>query len=74
MADLDQVYDLSHPNDRLILGIKGTVSEMELSILRGRLRAGKEAKAARGELRINIPVGYVYDSSSRIAFDPDQRV
>ena len=74
VADVDQVYDLSHPNDRLILGIKGTVSEMELSVLRGRLRAGVESKAARGELRINIPVGYVYDPSGRIIFDPDQRV
>ena len=74
IGDQDQVYDLSQPNDRLIIGIKGTVSEMELNILRNRLRSGAEAKAARGELRCNLPAGYINDSSDRIAFDPDKRV
>ena len=74
IADQDQVYDLSQPNDRLIIGIKGTVSEMELTILRNRLRSGAEAKAARGELRCNLPAGYVYDSSDKITLDPDKRV
>ena len=74
VADHDQIYDLSHPNDRLVLGIKGTVSELELSILRTRLRMGAEAKAARGELKFIIPPGYVHDHAGRIVQDPDLRV
>jgi DNA invertase Pin-like site-specific DNA recombinase len=74
VADSEQVYDLKRPNDRLVMGIKGTVSEMELTVLRTRLLAGTEAKAARGELRIKLPPGYVYDSDDKIAFDPDERV
>ena len=74
IADLDQVYDLSHPNDRMIMGIKGTVSEMELLIMRRRLKSGTEAKAARGELRLNLPTGYAYDAAGKIAFDPDKHV
>lgn len=73
IADLDQVYDLSIPNDRLLIGIKGTMSEMELGLLRVRMKAGKEAKAARGALRIFVPPGYVYDHSSSVVKDPDQR-
>jgi DNA invertase Pin-like site-specific DNA recombinase len=74
IADLDQVYDLSQPNDRLVLGIKGTISEMELGVLRNRMRSGMEAKAARGELRLPLPAGYVHDDEYRILFDPDRRV
>lgn len=74
IADLEQVYDLKRPNDRLVMGIKGTLSEMELTILRTRLRTGFQAKAARGELKINLPAGYIYDLSDRIVFDPDQRI
>ncbi len=74
IADLDQVYDLSHPNDRLVMGIKGTISEMELIIMRRRLRSGTEAKAARGELRLNLPTGYAYDVAGKIVFDPDKHV
>ena len=74
VADLDQVYDLSHPNDKMVMGIKGTVSEMELLILRRRLRSGTEAKAARGELRLNLPAGYAYNAAGEIVFDPDKRV
>ncbi len=74
IADTEQVYDLSHPNDKLLMGIKGTVSEMELTVMRARLRSGTENKAARGELKINLPAGYVYDSSEKIVFDPDKRV
>ena len=73
IGDFDQVYDLAQPNDRLIMGIKGTMSEIELTILRRRMQSGKESKAARGELRTNLPAGYVYDDSE-IVFDPDQRV
>jgi len=74
IADLEQVYDLSRPNDRLVLGIKGTISEMELQVLRTRLRAGSEEKAARGELRTCLPAGYVHDLSGAIVPDPDARV
>ena len=74
VADLDQVYDLSHPNDRLVLGIKGTVSEMELGTLRHRLQDGMKSKAKRGELRVNLPAGFSYDALERIVLDPDQRV
>ena len=63
IADLEQVYDLSRPNDRLVLGIKGTISELELQVLRTRLRSGTEAKAARGELRFCLPAGYTHDPS-----------
>ncbi len=74
IADLEQVYDLGQPNDRLLMGIKGTVSEMELTVLRARLQSGTEAKAARGELKINLPIGYVYDACDKIVVDPDERV
>ena len=74
VADLEQVYDLTRPNDRLILGIKGTIAEMELTTLRNRLQRAKAAKAERGELRVNIPVGYIYDHAGKTVFDPNKRV
>lgn len=74
IADREQVYDLSKPNDRLLLGIKGTISEMELNTQRMRLQSGVEAKAARGELRLNLPSGYVYDSLDKMVMDPDRRI
>lgn len=74
VADVHQVYDVSIPNDRLVLQIKGTVAELELFTLRTRLRAGAEAKAARGELRVLLPPGYVYDANEEIVIDPDTRV
>ena len=74
VADLEQVYNLSMPNDRLVLGIKGTVAEMELSIIRTRLRTGLEAKAARGELKFILPQGYTHDYDGQIVKDPNRRV
>ena len=74
VADVQQIYDVSIPNDRLVLQIKGTVAELELGSLRTRLRAGAEAKAARGELKILLPPGYVYDADEQIVVDPDERV
>lgn len=74
VADPQQVYDVSLPNDRLVLQIKGTVAELELGSMKMRLRAGIEAKAARGELKVLLPPGYVYDAEERIVFDPDERV
>ena len=74
VADLDQVYDLAIPNDRLVLGIKGTVAELELSIIKTRMRTGLEAQAARGELKFIVPPGYTHDTERRIVKDPDLRV
>jgi DNA invertase Pin-like site-specific DNA recombinase len=77
LVDGDGVYDLTDFNDRLLLGLKGTMSEAELHLLAGRLQGAKRAAAARGELRTPLPVGYVYDDSDRAAgpvIDPDEEV
>lgn len=74
VADVQQIYDVSVPNDRMVLQIRGTVAELELSSMRSRLRAGLEAKAARGELKMLLPPGYVYDLDDQIVIDPDERV
>jgi DNA invertase Pin-like site-specific DNA recombinase len=73
---LDEVgiYDPSHFNDRLLLGLKGTMSEAELHLLRARLIGGQLNKARRGELWMKPPIGFVHDSSGRVVFDPDQQV
>ena len=59
IADEDGVYDGNDPNDRLLLGLKGIMSEMELHIMRNRLERGRDNKAQRGELFFSVPVGYV---------------
>jgi excisionase family DNA binding protein len=74
LADEDGVYDARLPNDRLLLGMKGTMSEMELSMLRQRSIEALRQKARRGELFLNVPVGYVRIRHDRIAMDPDLRV
>ncbi len=74
IADSDQIYDFSNPNDRLLLGIKGSISEMELCQIRQRLRGGLLAKAERGELVCKLPSGYVHDPDGKIIVDPDERV
>jgi DNA invertase Pin-like site-specific DNA recombinase len=74
LADEDGIYDPRLPNDRLLLGMKGTMSEMELSILRQRSLEALRQKARRGELFLNVAVGYVKVRHDRIAKDPDQRV
>ncbi len=74
ILDEDGVYDPAHFNDRLLLGLKGTMSEAELHVLRARLRGGILNKARRGELEVPLPVGFVYDERVRVTFDPDQRV
>ena len=71
IADAETLYDLALSNDRFLLGIKGTMSEAELHILRQRMHAGREAKAARGELEASLPRGYVRDARGRTIFDPD---
>ena len=68
------MYDLNSLDDQLVLGIKGTLSVIELKVLRQRMQAGQEAKARRGQLFKRLPVGYVLDAMNQVAFDPDQRV
>ena len=74
ILDEDGLYDPGHFNDRLLLGLKGTMSEAELHILRARLQGGLLNKARRGELRIPLPVGLVYDGAGKVILDPDQQV
>jgi DNA invertase Pin-like site-specific DNA recombinase len=74
IVDADGIYDLKNFNDRLLLGLKGTMSEAELHILAGRLQESKRAAARRGELRFPLPVGYLYDEEGRTVMDPDEVV
>jgi excisionase family DNA binding protein len=74
VIDCDGVYDPRHPNDRLLLGMKGSISEFELSILRTRMLEAARAKARRGELRYTPPMGYIWDRDAGIFFDPDLRI
>jgi DNA invertase Pin-like site-specific DNA recombinase len=74
IADEQQVYDLNYLDDQLVLGIKGTLSVVELKVLRQRLQAGQESKARRGELFKRLPVGYVLDAMGKVVLHPDQRV
>src|SRR5262249_10645747 len=74
IADLDGLYDPSQYNDRLLLGLKGTMSEAELHILRQRLLQGKLQKARRGELRKPVPSGYLLQASGEVVLDPDESV
>lgn len=73
LVDTDGVYDLADINDRLLLGLKGSMSEAELHLLAGRLHGAKRAAAERGELRFPLPVGYVYDDGACV-MDPDVEV
>src|ERR1700689_5573899 len=74
VIDPDGVYDPGIINDRLLLGLKGTMSEFELNLLRQRSLEAVRQKAGRGELRILLPVGLCWTSSGRIELDPDRRV
>jgi hypothetical protein len=73
-VDEDGIYDPTHFNDRLLLGLKGTMSEAELHVLRARLRGGIINKARRGELWISPPVGLAYDTTGEVVLDPDKQV
>ena len=73
IGDLDGIYDPSQYNDRLLLGLKGTMSEAELHVLKTRLLAGKLNKARRGELPFDPPIGYVRRPSGEVIFDPDEQ-
>jgi DNA invertase Pin-like site-specific DNA recombinase len=74
VLDDDGLYDPTDFNDRLLLGLKGTMSEAELHVLRARLRGGIVNKARRGELEIRLPIGFVYDTEGRVRLDPDKSV
>ena len=74
IADEQQIYDLNYLDDQLVLGIKGTLSVVELKVLRQRLLAGQESKARRGELFKRLPIGYARDAVGKVALHPDRRV
>jgi len=73
LADPDGVYDPGFYNDRLLLGLKGTMSEAELYLIRQRMLSGKLAKAERGELVVPLPIGYVRRPSGEVVLDPDEQ-
>ncbi|MEX2619327.1 MAG: recombinase family protein, partial [Egibacteraceae bacterium] len=70
----DGLYDPGNFNDRLLLGLKGTMSEAELHFIRARLRGGQLSKARRGELKLPLPVGLVYDPTDKVVLDADTGV
>jgi DNA invertase Pin-like site-specific DNA recombinase len=74
VIDPDGVYEPRSINDRLLLGLKGTMSEYELSLLRQRSQAARDSKAKRGELRFGLPPGYCWDELGQVVMDPDDRV
>jgi DNA invertase Pin-like site-specific DNA recombinase len=73
LADQDGVYDPTHYNDRLLLGLKGTMSEAEIHLLRNRMYEGLLNKARRGAVYNHPPIGYVKASDGRFALDPDEQ-
>src|SRR5215212_4639012 len=74
VIDMDGVYNPCRPNDRLLLGMKGSISEFELGVLRARMLDAARAKARRGELRIGVPIGYLWHREIGLGFDPDLRL
>ena len=74
ILDEDGVYDPSHFNDRLLLGLKGTMSEAELYVLRARLIGGQLNKARRGELWMKPPIGFRYNANHQMILDPDEQI
>ena len=74
VIDLDGVYDPCRPNDRLLLGMKGSISEFELGVIRARMFEAARAKAHRGELRISVPIGYIWHREIGLGLDPDMRL
>jgi DNA invertase Pin-like site-specific DNA recombinase len=74
ILDEDGVYDPKNFNDRLVLGLKGTMSEAELHVLQARLRGGILNKVRRGDYRCQLPTGFVYDESGEVVLDPDVQV
>ena len=74
ILDEDGVYDPASFNDRLLLGLKGTMSEAELHVLKARLRGGILNKVRRGEYRCPLPTGFVYDEAGNVVLDPDVQI
>lgn len=74
ILDEDGVYDPTSFNDRLLLGLKGTMSEAELHVIKARLRGGILNKVRRGEYRCTLPTGLIYDQSGNVTLDPDMQV
>jgi DNA invertase Pin-like site-specific DNA recombinase len=74
VGDEDGIYDPAHFNDRLLLGIKGTIAEAELHVLTARLVGAQRAKARRGELEVRLPIGLLYNAAGRVVLDPDPRI
>lgn len=74
VIDLDGIYDPCRPNDRLLLGMKGSISEFELGVIRARMVDAARAKARRGELRISVPIGYIWHRDIGLGLDPDIRL
>jgi DNA invertase Pin-like site-specific DNA recombinase len=73
LYDQDGIYNANDSNDRLLLGMKGAMSEYELITLRNRLERGRDNKAARGELFLHLPIGYVKSPSGDIVQEPDEQ-
>src|SRR5690348_5810965 len=74
VIDVDGIYNPCRPNDRLLLGMKGSISEFELGVLRTRMLDAARAKAHRGELRISVPIGYLWHREVGLGLDPDRRI
>src|SRR6201981_158347 len=74
VIDPDGVYNPCRPNDRLLLGMKGSISEFELGVLRARMLDAARSKASRGELRISVPFGYIWHREAGLGVDPDRRL
>lgn len=74
ILDEDGVYDPANFNDRLLLGLKGTMSEAELHVIKARLRGGILNKVRRGEYRCPLPTGFVYDEAGHVVLDPDAQI
>jgi DNA invertase Pin-like site-specific DNA recombinase len=74
ILDEDGIYDPAQFNDRLLLGLKGAMSEAELHVLKARLQGGLLNKARRGDLQVRLPIGFVYDACGAVVLDPDQQI
>jgi DNA invertase Pin-like site-specific DNA recombinase len=73
LGDLDGVYDPAEYNDRMLLGLKGTISEAELHLIKQRMWSGRIAKARRGELAVPLPIGFARRRSGEVVLDPTSR-
>lgn len=74
ILDEDGEYNPADFNDRLLLGLKGTMSEAELHVLNSRLQGGMRNKARRGELKLPLPIGFTYHPDGSVVLDPDQQI